>query len=366
MKKKSKHRQPETETETGDMNNQSAWASANSLQSVIQNGSYEAGTMSADKLLPPIHSFDLISIFVLSLVPLVFFLFILKNAHSAIAPQVLNLKGLNMHSQTEVQKKPAETETSILEAKLKTIMQERYPSAHFETRGLVRIGTQLAISDVSNFDVRITNESPKGELQFEIINRENRSLMAQATVAYSLLQNVWIARKRFYTSQALSKSDFELREVDVAREPFIQYRGILVEAEAKIDRFEAKQSILEGTALTTNSIQIVPSVKRGGSITLRMRAGDLVVTTLATADEPGRIGEPIRVTTLKTKRTLVGILSEDGMVDIGEATAATENKARTVAPSAPTVETKTVTNDTNTATISNPQIENKSNESEVR
>ena len=133
---------------------------------------------------------------------------------------------------------------------------------------------------------------------------------------FSALRSAWIPSRRIQPSEPLQLSDFSRREVDVARSPIRESRGILLDVAADLEKLEARQTLLEGSPVTSTAVQLQPAVKRGASLRVEITSGEIILTTQGTAMENGITGTNLRIITDKQKRELVGKLRADGVVEV--------------------------------------------------
>jgi flagella basal body P-ring formation protein FlgA len=79
----------------------------------------------------------------------------------------------------------------------------------------------------------------------------------------------------------------------------------------------AKRSLRRGTPLRHDLIEQVPTVVRGETVRIRLSRGSLRIDAVGRAREDGVPGKPVRVLNTQTRREIVGIVGEDGLVHVG-------------------------------------------------
>ena len=125
-----------------------------------------------------------------------------------------------------------------------------------------------------------------------------------------------MASHRIYPNAVLKNEDFKVVEVNVAKNPAREYRGVMAAADTIFAGQQSKQTILEGQFVVDSAIQRQPDIRKGDLVKLELISGDLTLTTQAVTEESGSIGGQIRVTTSKTKREITGRIKENRTVEV--------------------------------------------------
>ncbi len=207
-------------------------------------------------------------------------------------------------------------DSGTVEKMLSASLAPRYAGSRIEFNGPVQWGDPAKVARILSSDdvsVRVTGESPKGEIQFEIYGSEGRE---SGTVAYSAYKKAWLAQRRIQPLEPLRSQDFMISEVEVSRGQLRELRGVILEPGAPLEKLESRQTLLEGQPVLSTAVQQQPAVKRGSSIRVELVTGDITLSTQATALENGLTGKNVRIMTDKQKRELVGRLREDGVVEV--------------------------------------------------
>jgi flagella basal body P-ring formation protein FlgA len=114
----------------------------------------------------------------------------------------------------------------------------------------------------------------------------------------------------------LSETAFRKGELEVTRGPYAEMRGLILAPDQPLQGLEARTTTLEGQPLLRSAVQKVPLVRRGEAIRLKVIAGGVSISTPAVAEEPGSLHDRIRVTSSKTKRTLLVELVGKGDAEV--------------------------------------------------
>lgn len=78
----------------------------------------------------------------------------------------------------------------------------------------------------------------------------------------------------------------------------------------------ATRSIPAGAVWREGHLAEVPAVSRGEMVTLRIERGALRIEALGKAREAGAVGERVRVLNVQSRRELVGVVDDDGVVHV--------------------------------------------------
>ncbi|HUJ88812.1 MAG TPA: flagellar basal body P-ring formation chaperone FlgA [Syntrophorhabdales bacterium] len=128
---------------------------------------------------------------------------------------------------------------------------------------------------------------------------------------------VYEKNKLFYTKRALPKGsplsadDLGSKEA-YASESELIYPKDLRDVVGKV----LKKDVAPGTVLTTLLIESPEVIHRGEMVTIVGENTQLLVRTKGKAEEPGRMGERIRVKNLSSDREVVGRVAGNGTVNV--------------------------------------------------
>ncbi len=160
--------------------------------------------------------------------------------------------------------------------------------------------------------IRLTQDHGNGDVRFLI----RGSAEAEGTISFQAFKRAWIPVRRIAPGTALKREYFRLERINVAAGMERELRGLILPENAEIDSLETRQTLLEGQFVQLTQVQRVHDVKRGEPVQVRMKAGDVTLSTLGTAEEPAYLDQPVRVLIQKTKRSLAGKLTERGWVEV--------------------------------------------------
>lgn len=202
-----------------------------------------------------------------------------------------------------------------LESRIAESLSALYPGARIElleAPSLQAGQTEQAGRDVEA--VTLNGEASPGVARFSARLRSGE--LRAGTVQFAALQPAHVALRRVFPGEKLKPEGFRVQDVNVALGQGREYRGVLLPASTDLAALEARQSVLEGQFLISSGVQLVPDVRRGDPVRIRLVSGGVVLMTSGMATEPAYFEQDIRVTTLKSKRDLVGKLAHDKTVEV--------------------------------------------------
>lgn len=109
----------------------------------------------------------------------------------------------------------------------------------------------------------------------------------------------------------LTDADFAMRTL-----PATSLGRFTVVSPEAMQGYEVRRLLPEGRPVQTQSLQAPRVVRRGEKLELVYLRGALEVSAPARALEDGSVGAPVRVQNLTSNRTVTGIATEDGRVQV--------------------------------------------------
>lgn len=199
---------------------------------------------------------------------------------------------------------------------MREILGRELPRARVEIEPGYR-GIEGTLPENADF-VRILQDNRRGDAQFLLrgTDAEGRGVEATAWVRYRAHQPGWVALKRILPGEALSAEALARREIDVTEGLARQSQGLLLPPDAEIAGLEARQTVLEGGFVLASAVRRLPDVRRGDVVRIRLISGDVTLSTVGTAEEPGYLDGQLRVITTRTKKNLIGRLKGDKTVEV--------------------------------------------------
>lgn len=85
---------------------------------------------------------------------------------------------------------------------------------------------------------------------------------------------------------------------------------------AEIVGLRLKRSVRENTVLRISHVERVPIVERGDRVAIVLETGPLQIRSIGKAQEPGAVGDWIRVVNLDSRRELSGRVDREGRVHV--------------------------------------------------
>lgn len=143
----------------------------------------------------------------------------------------------------------------------------------------------------------------------EALNRKPWSIFVSAKV--TLLQAVYVAQGHIPRGTSITSKQIRLDERDVGE----MRRGYFSHLE-EIQGMIARQTIAPGQVLSSYLIKPPTLVKRGQTIAITARQGELIVRMQGKALSSGAAGERIQVRNLSSKRVVEGLITPSGEVAV--------------------------------------------------
>ncbi len=209
---------------------------------------------------------------------------------------------------------PSAKLAQFVETELKTTLLQSTPSAKITIPSLSKMLSQSAFAERDTVEsVSILEIRDNGTLLVSLSAGEKT---IRFVTPYEMVIQAAVAQNRIYPGQKIKTEDLIEKEIVVSRGLYRSVKNTLITLPQAKQNQIAKNSILEGQPLLYTSIQRSPDLKRGEVIALELTSGDLLLKTQAIVQEPAVIGEKVRVITVKTKRELVGVVTENNTVEV--------------------------------------------------
>jgi flagella basal body P-ring formation protein FlgA len=230
------------------------------------------------------------------------------------------LLGLMLNPVKSVAEESAQPSLSDeLSQKISQQLGERIAHSRIHLPSLDKLAGLSPLNEIQVLQsTRVVEDKPNGVAVVEVVGvtEGGREIRQVIQTPYEAWIQVPTAAKRIYPNTKLKPEDFRVQEVNVATGMPREYRGVLLEADAPLAQMESRQTILEGQFVTRTAVQRQPDIRKGEMVKLELVSGDLSLVTQAIVQEPGSIGERIRVLTLKTKKEIVGKVRADRTVEV--------------------------------------------------
>lgn len=210
-----------------------------------------------------------------------------------------------------------------LSDRLSTLIQktlsEKIADVEIRIPSLEKLAMTAAISSFQEIkSARVVEDRPNGTAVIELvgINSEGHEKSENIQTPYEAWKKVPVAIRRIYPNQKLKAEDFRVQDVNVASGIAREVRGAMISASTPLHQLQSRQSILENQYVLSNAVEKQPDLKKGDTVKLELVSGELTLVTQAIAEEPGSVGDRIRVMTVKTKREITGVIREDRSVEV--------------------------------------------------
>lgn len=162
--------------------------------------------------------------------------------------------------------------------------------------------------------VQLISESGTGTADYSVTYSDGQTSIGQ--VRFAAMVPTYVAVRRIRPGEKLTRGDFQVQPVNIAQGLAYQYRGVMLSSKQPVDGLQARQTILEGQYPLMSGVEKVPDIRRGDAVEVKILSGEIQLSTRATVQEPGFLGEKVRILTQKSKKELVGLLKERGVVEV--------------------------------------------------
>jgi flagella basal body P-ring formation protein FlgA len=200
-----------------------------------------------------------------------------------------------------------------LENSLRNEISKNYTGARIDLLGDIQWVRGSAPEEPQS--IFLLGDDGQGRIHFTVTNNlDNGS--SEGWVGFAAWVPVRVVKRRVHPGEVLTSDMFTTQNVNVAVGQAREYRGVMFPQNVEINGMEAHQTILEGQFLTSSAVQRIPDIHRGDPVRVHLISGDLVLSTLAIAQESGYLKQQIRVMTNKGKRELFGMLQQGRIVEV--------------------------------------------------
>ncbi len=145
---------------------------------------------------------------------------------------------------------------------------------------------------------------------------ERNEVSAEYRVRYAAWVTGWTPVRRVSPGEALAGDVLQQRQINIAEGLAHEYRGAILTAATDPSGLEARQTLLAGDFISTGAVKTVPDIRRGDAVPLVIVSGGVRLLAPATALEPSRFDQKIRVQSLKGKREFLGVLRSGPRVEV--------------------------------------------------
>ena len=203
---------------------------------------------------------------------------------------------------------------TLLKSKIVRELQKKIAHTQIE---LLPVSSRTIPESTSVLSVKYISESTPGIADMGFVCDDNGTLTeTKVKIPYKATVQAAMASKRVKFGQLVTADDYFMQEVDVTSGLYKEIRGLLITDESQLSKMQAHQTLLENQPILSSALIPSPDVSRGDAVKVRLLSGGLSIQTAGIAQEPSRIGQSIKVLSLKTKRELSGILLEGNTVEV--------------------------------------------------
>ncbi|MEN6355598.1 MAG: flagellar basal body P-ring formation chaperone FlgA [Armatimonadota bacterium] len=135
---------------------------------------------------------------------------------------------------------------------------------------------------------------------------------SSAALTIKTVAEVLVATKSMRQGEAITASNTSWERRDIT---FVQ-SAIIRNTDQGNQELIAKRTIQPGSTITTESVELPPDVRRGDTVNLVVKCGNVILHTTAQVKQDGRAGDTVRVVSAVSQDEVRAQVVEPGMVEI--------------------------------------------------
>ena len=201
-------------------------------------------------------------------------------------------------------------ETSLVEHQIAAMLKGAYgrPNAQVKLESVpAHLKQHVRIKSVNLH--KVPDVAGKGLAIVEFEGEDGR--LRTSYVPFRVYEN----KRLFYVKKAMARGNTLMTE-DLGSQERVVGEGELIYPgdEDDVVGKVLKKNVAAGTVLTNQMLDSPRVIRRGGLVTIVGQSGPLFVKARGKAEEPGRLGDKIRVKNLSSGREVVGTVADDGTI----------------------------------------------------
>lgn len=201
-------------------------------------------------------------------------------------------------------------ETPGVELQIAALLKGAYgrPNAQVKLESVpAHLKQQVRVRSVSLH--KVPDVSGKGLAIVEYQGEDGRSRTSYVPF------RVYEKKTLFYAKKTLARGNTVMAEDLGSEERVVGESELIYPAdEDEVIGKVLKKNVAAGTVLTNQMLDSPRVIRRGGLVTIIGQSGPLFVKAKGKAEEPGRLGDRIRVKNLSSGREVVGTVADDGTI----------------------------------------------------
>jgi flagella basal body P-ring formation protein FlgA len=207
------------------------------------------------------------------------------------------------------------TDTSSVSSEIQKEIGKRFPNSRIELTDDLHWTSSIPEGKMESIEVGA--ENGRAQVGFTVETRDSQGThRGYGYASFAAWMRARIATRRIMPGEKLRDDQFTIREVNVASGVEHEFRGVIYNTSEKIQKLQARQTVLEGQPLLSSAIERVPDVRQGDPVRVHIISHGLTLSTQAVAAEPGFINSSLKVLTDRTKRELFGKLVANDIVEV--------------------------------------------------
>ena len=196
---------------------------------------------------------------------------------------------------------------------------EQYAKKMFVKKGLNQVKATAGSLDsrlkLARCDIPLTSSSNQSgganRVTVLVACKGQKPWKLYVPVAVNAQGHVAISKHSLQRGTVIQRSDIKL-----VKRPLTDLRGQYVSDAKQVVGMELKRPVTPDTIMTLNMLAKPKIVRRGQTVAIRAKMAGLQVQMMGKALSDGSSGDYIRVENTRSKRTIEGMINEDGSITV--------------------------------------------------
>ncbi len=219
---------------------------------------------------------------------------------------------LNIPSEVLIVRKSARLETSEIEAELLSKLKSQCVTCEYEISSLVLPIVNQDLSGAASWKIKIENLNPKGSfsIPLEVSNEDGTKRVYWLGGSLTVRKNVPVAKHNLTSGENVKEDDFNFEKKDIT------YLNEPSATQEDLKSAVAGRNLQAGQIISVSSIRKPSIVRVGENVKVFMGEDGWQVSIDGIAQQNAYKGDLVKVKILRTQKTISGIATDKGMVEI--------------------------------------------------
>lgn len=203
-------------------------------------------------------------------------------------------------------------------ADVDTLMREelgtRYPGAQIQIQ---KVQWNRGSPIEHPLSVSYLGDDGRGLATFRVNGRVETSVVeSECSATFSAIARVPYAQKRILPGTPMSAELITYKEINLALNPMRQFKELIAVSTLPWSTYEARAVLIENQPILRTQIDLVPLVRAGANVKVKIVSNDLTVWARGTVQDSGSLNQEVRVLSLPSKRALHGVVRGSDVVEV--------------------------------------------------